>query len=71
MPFFPTNFQSHHVGSLKLALEGEFISEKSINTTNQGLLYSFIFGKPISTLLGGHKEDGGDDRQESPGLLFP
>lgn len=64
LPFFPTTFQWHHADSLKWALEGEFTSEKLINTINQCLLCSFIFGKPISTLLGGHKEDGGDGRLE-------
>lgn len=69
--FLPNYLSWHHAGGLKGALEGEFTSEKLVNTTNQSLLYSFVFGKPISTLLGGHKEDGGDDRQESPELPFP
>lgn len=56
---------------MKLTLEREFASEKSGNATSQGLFSSFMFGKPISTLLGGHKEDGGGDRQESLGLPFP
>lgn len=30
-----------------------------------------MFGKPSSTFLGGHKEDGGGDRQESLRLPFP